>query len=94
MELGTRRAHQVERACVDLVEAALLRDRVGEVFEGLVVEIQEKDPTQGTVHLVDPAVIGPVEAAPEGPALPLGRRIPVRLAEADPGHRPVRFTAA
>ncbi|WP_433856074.1 RNB domain-containing ribonuclease [Streptomyces kronopolitis] len=94
MELGTRRAHRVERACVDLVEAALLRDRVGEVFEGLVVEIQEKDPTQGTVHLVDPAVIGPVEAAPEGPALPLGRRIPVRLAEADPGHRPVRFTAA
>lgn len=94
MELGTRRAHQVERACVDLVEAALLRDRVGEVFEGLVVEIQEKDPTQGTVHLVDPAVIGPVEAAPEGPALPLGRRIPVRLAEADPGHHPVRFTAA
>ncbi|WP_329151615.1 RNB domain-containing ribonuclease [Streptomyces sp. NBC_01456] len=94
MELGTRRAHQVERACVDLVEAALLRDRVGEVFEGLVVEIQEKDPTQGTVHLVDPAVVGPVEAAPEGPALPLGRRIPVRLAEADPGHHPVRFTAA
>ncbi|MFF4278915.1 RNB domain-containing ribonuclease [Streptomyces kronopolitis] len=94
MELGTRRAHRVERACADLVEAALLRDRVGEVFEGMVVEIQEADPTQGTVHLVDPAVIGPVEAAPEGPALPLGRRIPVRLAEADPGHRPVRFTAA
>ncbi|MFI2188083.1 RNB domain-containing ribonuclease [Streptomyces sioyaensis] len=94
MELGTQRANQVERACVDLVEAALLRDRIGEVFEGLVVEIQETDPTHGTVHLVDPAVIGPVEAAPEGPALPLGRRIPVRLAEAEPGHRPVRFTAA
>ncbi|QTZ91662.1 RNB domain-containing ribonuclease [Streptomyces auratus] len=94
MELGTQRANQVERACVDLVEAALLRDRIGEVFEGLVVEIQETDPTHGTVHLVDPAVIGPVEAAPEGPALPLGRRIPVRLTEAEPGHRPVRFTAA
>ncbi|MEU3988724.1 RNB domain-containing ribonuclease [Streptomyces platensis] len=94
MELGTQRANQVERACVDLVEAALLRDRVGEIFEALVVEIQEKDPTHGTVHLYDPAVIGTVETAPEGPALPLGHRIPVRLTEAEPGHHPVRFTPA
>ncbi|MGA4879124.1 RNB domain-containing ribonuclease [Streptomyces lydicamycinicus] len=94
MELGTQRANQVERACVDLVEAALLRDRVGEIFEALVVDIQEQDPTHGTVHLYDPAVIGTVETAPEGPALPLGHRIPVRLTEAEPGHHPVRFTPA
>ncbi|MGW7576932.1 RNB domain-containing ribonuclease [Streptomyces sp. NPDC054765] len=94
METGTQRANQVERACVDLIEAALLRDRVGEIFEALVVEIQEKDPTHGTVHLYDPAVIGTVEATPEGPALPLGHRIPVRLTEAEPGHHPVRFTPA
>ncbi|WP_037808777.1 RNB domain-containing ribonuclease [Streptomyces sp. NRRL S-1448] len=92
MATGSRRANQVERACVDLVEAALLRDRVGETFEALVVDIQEQDPTRGTVHLYEPAVIGPVEAAPEGPALPLGQHIQVRLAEADPGLEPVRFT--
>ncbi|UZJ31619.1 RNB domain-containing ribonuclease [Streptomyces endophytica] len=92
METGAQRANQVERACVDLVEAALLRDRVGETFEALVVDIQEKDPTRGTVHLYEPAVIGPVEAAPEGPGLPLGQRIQVRLAEAEPGLEPVRFT--
>ncbi|MFE0377956.1 RNB domain-containing ribonuclease [Streptomyces inhibens] len=92
METGTQRANQIERACVDLVEAALLRDRVGEIFEALVVEIQEKDPTRGTVHLYEPAVIGQVETAPDGPALPLGHRIRVRLAEAEPGREPVRFT--
>ncbi|AOP46143.1 RNB domain-containing ribonuclease [Streptomyces lydicus] len=94
MEAGTQRANQVERACVDLVEAALLRDRVGETFEALVVDIQDKDPTHGTVHLHDPAVIGPVETAPEGPALPLGHHIQVRLAEAEPGRAAVRFTPA
>lgn len=94
MELGTQRANQIERACVDLVEAALLRDRVGEIFEALVVDVQEKDPAQGTVHLYDPAVIGRVETDPGGPALPLGHHIRVRLAEADPGRNPVRFTPA
>ncbi|MFI9046210.1 RNB domain-containing ribonuclease [Streptomyces sp. NPDC053427] len=94
METGTQRANQVERACVDLVEAALLRDRVGEIFEGLVVETEEDDPTQGTVHLYDPAVIGRIESAPDGPGLPLGHRIQVRLTAADPGHAPIRFTPA
>ncbi|MFF0629724.1 RNB domain-containing ribonuclease [Streptomyces sp. NPDC004296] len=92
METGSQRANQVERACVDLVEAALLRDRVGETFEALVVDRHEDDPTQGTVHLCEPAVIGPVQTAPGGPALPLGRRIRVRLAGAEPGREPVRFT--
>ncbi|QHC21359.1 RNB domain-containing ribonuclease [Streptomyces sp. GS7] len=94
METGTQRANQVERACVDLVEAALLRDRVGDTFEALVVDRQEGDPTQGTVHLYEPAVIGHVAASPDGPALPLGHRIQVRLTEAEPGREPVRFTPA
>ncbi|MEU9119351.1 RNB domain-containing ribonuclease [Streptomyces sp. NPDC048506] len=94
MEVGTQRANQVERACVDLVEAALLRDRIGEIFEGLVVDVDEQDPTRGTVHLYDPAVVGRVEATPDGPALPLGSLLRVRLAEADPGREPVRFIPA
>ncbi|MEU2366883.1 RNB domain-containing ribonuclease [Streptomyces noursei] len=94
METGTQRANQVERACVDLVEAALLRDRVGETFDALVVDRHDDDPTRGTVHLCEPAVIGPVEATSGGPALPLGHRIRVRLAGAEPGREPVLFTPA
>ncbi|MEK2475410.1 RNB domain-containing ribonuclease [Streptomyces noursei] len=92
METGAQHANRVERACVDLVEAALLHDRVGETFEALVVDRHADDPTQGTVHLCEPAVIGPVQAAPGGPELPLGQRIRVRLAGAEPGRVPVRFT--
>ncbi|MCB5907133.1 RNB domain-containing ribonuclease [Streptomyces pinistramenti] len=92
MDTGNRRANQVERECVDLVEAALMRGRLGETFDALVVEVQENDRTQGTVHLYDPAVIGRVAAPPDGPGLPLGDRIRVRLADADPGRDPVRFT--
>ncbi|MFG2142426.1 RNB domain-containing ribonuclease [Streptomyces sp. NPDC048650] len=91
---GTRRANQAERACVDLVEAALMRGRVGETFDAVVVETERDDPTRGTVHLCDPAVIGRVESAPDGPDLPLGHRIRVRLTAAEPGHEPVRFTLA
>ncbi len=92
METGTQRANRIERACVDLVEAALLRDRVGETFEAVVVDRHHDDPTRGTVHLREPAVIAPVQAAPAGPPLPLGGYLRVRLTTADPGHEPVLFT--
>ncbi|KUO13079.1 RNB domain-containing ribonuclease [Streptomyces sp. DSM 15324] len=87
---GGRRAHAVERACVDLVEAALLKDRVGEVFEGCVVDVDDHRPTTGTVQLESPAVVGRVDGDP----LPLGERLRVRLTEADPAHRTVRFARA
>jgi exoribonuclease R len=79
---GARRAGTVERECVDIVEAALLKDRVGEVFDGYVVEIEDHKPTLGKVQLTSPAVIGRVEG---GGALPLGERLRVRLMQADPG---------
>lgn len=94
MAAGERRAHRVERECVDLVEAALLRDRVGELFDGYVVDRDEDRPRRGTVHLCDPAVVGRLDAAPEAPPLPLGHRLRVRLTAADPGHEPVRFVPA
>ncbi|WP_037669264.1 RNB domain-containing ribonuclease [Streptomyces griseus] len=80
MAEGGRRAAAVERACVDIVEAALLRDRVGEVFDGCVVDVEERRPTVGTVQLESPAVIGRID----GDHLPLGERLPVRLTRADP----------
>ncbi|MFI8104827.1 RNB domain-containing ribonuclease [Streptomyces sp. NPDC086023] len=89
---GARLANTVERECVDLVEAALLKDRVGEVFDATVIDVKEREPLVGTVHLEDPAVVGRVESA-DG-ALPLGERIRVRLAQADPGHAKILFAPA
>ena len=55
MASGDARASAYERACLDLVEAALLADRTGEVFDAVVVDVRE-DRTSGVVQLRDPAV--------------------------------------
>ncbi|MFI2435793.1 RNB domain-containing ribonuclease [Streptomyces sp. NPDC018693] len=91
MAAGGRRANGVERACVDLVEAALLQDRVGDTFDGCVVDLDDDRPTTGTVHLESPAVIGRIDA--DHP-LPLGEPLRVRLTRADPAVPTVRFTPA
>ncbi|WP_433338519.1 RNB domain-containing ribonuclease [Spirillospora sp. CA-294931] len=85
MERALRRGGDVERACVDLVEALVLRDRVGETFEAMVVDVAG-DGSGGRVQLKDPAVL----ARCAGP-LPLGEPVTVRLEEADPARRRVRF---
>ena len=82
-----RRAHELERQCVALMEAAVLHGREGQEFDGVVVDLAEKG-GGGTVQLVDPAV----RAAFDGD-LPLGEPVRVRLAEADLARRSVRFTA-
>ncbi|MGW7301847.1 RNB domain-containing ribonuclease [Streptomyces sp. NPDC054829] len=92
MTEGSRRAGTVERECVDIVEAALLKDRVGEEFDACVVDVDERRPGVGTVQLVDPAVIGRVESS-SGP-LPLGERLRVRLTQADLGEARVAFAPA
>jgi exoribonuclease R len=96
MAEGTRRAGTVERECVDIVEAALLKDRVGELFDGTVVDVRERErePAVGTVQLVSPAVVGRIEARVEGAELPLGERLRVRLTQADPGTAKVLFAPA
>ncbi|MET8446353.1 RNB domain-containing ribonuclease [Streptomyces sp. NPDC005209] len=90
MAEGSRRAGTVEREVVGLVEAALLQDRVGEVFVGCVVDLDEHRPAAGTVQLRSPAVTGRIE----GDRLPLGERLPVRLTRADPGAAQVLFVPA
>ncbi|MFC8432331.1 RNB domain-containing ribonuclease [Streptomyces sp. NPDC057253] len=81
MSEGGRRAAAVDRACVDLVEAAVLKDRVGEVFDGSVVDVDEHRPGVGTVQLESPAVIGRID----GEGVSLGERLRVRVVQADPG---------
>nr|WP_029291812.1 RNB domain-containing ribonuclease [Cellulomonas sp. HZM] len=86
---GDRRASAYERGCLDLVEAVLLRDRVGQEFDGMVVDVDDKD-RGGTVQLADPVV----RARIEGVGLPLGERVRVRLTEASVPDRRVRFAPA
>ena len=82
-----RRAHQVDRAVVDLAEALVLQPRVGAVFAGVVVESGERG---GEVQLREPAVRARVEGAP----LPLGAEVEVRLVSVDVEKRRVVFAAA
>ncbi|MGW4028312.1 RNB domain-containing ribonuclease [Streptomyces sp. NPDC004838] len=91
MAEGAGRADTVERECVDIVEAALLRQRIGEVFDGFVVEVREDEPAVGTVQLEDPAMAAKVRG--DG-TLPLGERLRVRLVRADPGTEKVLFAPA
>jgi exoribonuclease R len=89
---GSRRAGTVERECVDIVEAALLKDRVGDFFEACVVDVQEHEPTVGTVQLESPAVFARIAGGTTD--LPLGERLRVRLVQADPGTAKVQFAPA
>ena len=51
-----RKSHAYENAVLNLVEAATLRPRVGERFEGVVTEVEHDDERKGTVMVRDPAV--------------------------------------
>jgi exoribonuclease R len=82
-----RRAGELERQCVALMEAVALRGSVGQSFDAVVVDVREKG--GGTVQLAAPAV----RAACDG-NLPLGERVRVRLVEADAVRRSVRFALA
>ena len=86
MAASDRRTHEVERAVIDLVEATVLAGRVGEVFDAVVLDAEEK---RSTVVLTELAV----QARCDGRLVP-GERVRVRLSTADPATRTVRFAAA
>ncbi|NLV54916.1 MAG: RNB domain-containing ribonuclease [Acidimicrobiales bacterium] len=88
LQASGRRANAVERTSVDHVEAWLLSDRIGEVFEVAVID-HDDDRDRSTVVLDDPAVEAPCNGRP-----PLGARIDARLIEADLATRRVRFEPA
>jgi exoribonuclease R len=89
MAAGDRRAHEVEREAVDLVAAAVLGPRVGEEFDAVVVDLNDRGDA-GTVQLRDPAV----RAKFTGAGLELGAAVRVRLVVADESERRVRFAPA
>jgi len=91
MQSSGQRASQYESAIVNLVEAEVLRHAVGETFDGVVVAVDPEDPRRGDVVVQHPAIEAPVTGADE---LPLGTHVTVRLVEADPDTRTVRFEIA
>lgn len=88
MSASDRKAHAVERACADAVEAAALKDRVGEVFDAFAVDQQESHGRKGdlVVQVQHPAVVA--HAAGEAG---LGTQVRVTLVEADVATSTVRF---
>jgi exoribonuclease R len=89
MSTTDRTSGAAARAAVDLTEAVILAGRVGEEFDAAVVDVDSNHHKGGAVALVEP----PVRARCEGSGLPLGEHIRVRLTEADPVKRRVRFEA-
>jgi exoribonuclease R len=88
MAESNRRAQQYEAGIVSAVEAAILEPHIGDLFEAVVVDVDEDD-GGGTVQLLEPAV-----TARSRGELPLGERVRVRLAAADVAKRLVRFEVA
>lgn len=96
MASSGQRASGYERECVNLIEAVLLASRVGETFDGVIVEVNDpregeaakQDGERGTIVVAEPAV----QASVTGADLPLGESTQVTLSEADPSTRKVTFT--
>jgi exoribonuclease R len=86
-----RRAAQYEAMVLDLVEAGILHQRVGESFAGVVTDVDEEDHTRGKVTVQDPAVEARVTSSSP---LPLGTEAEVRLTQADLASRSVLFELA
>ena len=88
MQASGHRASQYERAVLDLAESAVLAPRVGEVFDGAIVEVAAKDTSRGEVIVREPAIEAGVSS---DHALPLGAEVKVKLVQADPDTRTTRF---
>jgi len=87
MAEADHRAHEADRAVVDLTEAWLLGGRIGQTFRATVLDADEK---AATVALDEPAV----RARCSGSDLSIGQQLGVRLVEADQASRTVRFEVA
>jgi exoribonuclease R len=77
---------RIERAAIDLAEAVLLRGREGELFEAVATEADDRSVR---IQLCGPPVAARLPAA----GIRAGDRLRVRLVEADPELRTVRFEA-
>jgi exoribonuclease R len=87
MNRADQKAEEVDGAVRELAEAVVLSGRVGEVFAGRVIDIDQRG---ARVQLADPAVITHVPVN----GLEVGESLSLRLDEADPVRRLTRFSLA
>jgi exoribonuclease R len=88
MEECDRKAHAYERSILSMVEAGLVVDHLGAEFDGVITDVDERDPTRGIVALSTLAVEGRVSGTA---LLPLGQPVRVKLVEADIAKRTIAF---
>lgn len=91
MDDADRRANAYERSIVSMVEAGLVAEQVGSVFDGVITEVDQRENTRGIVVLSKLAIEGRVTSATP---LPLGQAVRVKLVEADIAKRSVSFELA
>ncbi|CAN5240930.1 RNB domain-containing ribonuclease [soil metagenome] len=98
MQAADHRARQYQRAVIDLTEAVVLAPRIGETFDGTIIDITAtaagtRGNVQDAVHsgivmVRDPAIEARVTA---NSGLLLGAGVRIKLVEADPDRRLVHF---
>jgi exoribonuclease R len=71
-----------------MVEAGLVADHVGSEFDGVITEVDEREPGRGIVALSTLAIEGRVTGSSP---LPLGQPVRVKLVEADIAARTIAF---
>jgi exoribonuclease R len=81
-------AGRVDRACLDRTEAALLSDRVGQEFDGVVLRPGQPDGAVGEVYVPDPPILAPCTGE-----LTAGAVVRVRLDAAEPATGRIEFAA-
>lgn len=84
MRRGDGLANRVDRAAIDLAEAILLQDRVGEVFDAVITD---EDDRGVRIQICEPAVVARTTARRVDP----GDDIRVKLTDADVVDRRVEF---
>ncbi len=84
MDRAAARSSQVERAVVDLAESIALDGREGETFAAVVTDLDERG---ARIQIADPAIVARTPRSGLDP----GAEIEVRLVDADPATRTVRF---
>ena len=84
MEDYERVSGQVDAAVRDLAEAVLLTGREGEVFDGVIVD---EDDRGAVMQITDPAVLARIRASKVDPGSP----VRAKLVSANPAERRIEF---
>lgn len=91
MRRSTQRAAAVESAALDRVEAALVRDRIGETFTAVVLERRGDG---ARVQIADPPITGRIALSADDPDSQPGSLSDVRVVSADVNRGSVVLAAA